>query len=243
MEDKWSRYCTVFGVIELILGTIGSFVLANKLGYSSDTGIFDLERDWILTISIFIGSMFIVGIISIILFAVGSIIDNQIQINVRLERITEMLYSLSKQDSPQINSNFWKCPKCGKRNAAFVGTCDCGAAKPGIAVHADPDIPDLPSGPEEDIDYNSPSEDTVMPANTVQVSGGLLAYGKDIVINCNTLQNAKEITEYLRYLDGQQPDDGLTGLIQQLEILAASEEQYGNRKETAVKIVTDAFKV
>lgn len=30
------------------------------------------------------------------------------------------------QSGPTVNVNFWKCPKCGKINANYVGTCGCG---------------------------------------------------------------------------------------------------------------------
>lgn len=36
----------------------------------------------------------------------------------------------SKERKPDLNAGEWFCPKCGKINAGYVGTCGCGEAKP-----------------------------------------------------------------------------------------------------------------
>lgn len=48
-----------------------------------------------------------------------------------------------KQNGYIANSGFWVCPKCGKENANYVGTCGCGERKP--AITAAPNVSTTPN--------------------------------------------------------------------------------------------------
>lgn len=80
----------------------------------------------------------------IIYFGIGFIIDNQEDIMNKLNsvsnktetHISETNY-LFKDNSPifkdqpskSVPSGEWKCPKCGRVNGNYVGTCGCGTSK------------------------------------------------------------------------------------------------------------------
>ena len=113
--------------IDLILGTIGSIVLAKDLGRTADiylSGVY-YERDWILTICIFFGCFFGVLVLFAVLFSVAEILDAQERLMARLiENKSSMQTPLEKAE------NFWVCPNCGIHNYNSVEICACGTRKP-----------------------------------------------------------------------------------------------------------------
>ena len=36
----------------------------------------------------------------------------------------------NREQKSDLNTGCWTCPKCGKVNASYVGTCGCGVSKP-----------------------------------------------------------------------------------------------------------------
>lgn len=113
--------------IDLILGTIGSIVLAKDLGRTADIFLSSVyyERDWTLTICIFFAGLFGVLVLFAILFSVAEILDAQERLMARLmENKSSMQTLLEKAD------DFWICPSCGTHNSNKVGTCRCGTKKP-----------------------------------------------------------------------------------------------------------------
>lgn len=61
-------------------------------------------------------------IASVVQFIVGAVGLSSVRTYV--DSSSSLSYS-----SDGVKSNFWICPKCGKENAMFVGTCGCGAVK------------------------------------------------------------------------------------------------------------------
>lgn len=113
--------------IDLILGTIGSIVLAKDLGRTADIFLSSVyyERDWTLTICIFFAGLFGVLVLFAILFSVAEILDAQERLMARLmENKSSIQTPLEKAD------DFWICPSCGTHNSNKVGTCGCGTKKP-----------------------------------------------------------------------------------------------------------------
>lgn len=130
------KQCKVIAIIELVLGIIGSFVLAWASGLVLN------ERNWLITIVVFLVSVAVSYSVFVVLFSISEILQNQ-------ERISSRIYSLESSADKQnekltalgCSSLFrdvqgseerksWICPKCGKRNNNYVGTCGCGARKP-----------------------------------------------------------------------------------------------------------------
>ena len=116
--------------IDLIAGTIGSFVLANHFGRTiSNFNLYSsriyYDRDWALTIGIFAGSLFGVLVLFAILMSLAEIREAQEGLagNSSEEQSNNQTRSENTNDS-------WTCPHCGTSNSNKVDTCVCGAKKP-----------------------------------------------------------------------------------------------------------------
>lgn len=58
---------------------------------------------------------------------------SQIQAAADMEKKNSILTSPTKQSTPIQQSkpnDSWYCPRCGKLNQGYVGSCSCGATKP-----------------------------------------------------------------------------------------------------------------
>lgn len=133
----------VLSYINLVLGLIGSFILANKFGksvslYSYYSSKVIYERNWALTLGIFGAGILSTLVLFSILYALSEILDAQ-------ERLYSATYKMSAPSTsmnsntesapihaatPALSASEWVCPKCGKHNSSYVGTCGCGERKP-----------------------------------------------------------------------------------------------------------------
>ena len=129
------QFLHVLAVIELVLGIIGCFVVAYQRGNTIDfvySGKTYFERDWSMTIGIFIGGLISILIVFGILEGMVAILENQEDIYTQL-RTNNNSVSSYMENNPLFNQpkkDEWKCPNCGKINASYVGTCSCGTEKP-----------------------------------------------------------------------------------------------------------------
>ncbi|WP_124066289.1 hypothetical protein [Clostridium sp. E02] len=109
-------------LIELVGGAIASFFFAKFFGVSIlFTG--ETERNWLLTILIFVFALFCTFVNFVILMAIYEILDNQGRI---YEKLNQTTIKLDKQEDNEPSLNKWKCSTCGKYNYNYVGTCSCG---------------------------------------------------------------------------------------------------------------------
>ncbi|WP_077609606.1 hypothetical protein [Clostridium sp. Marseille-P2415] len=115
----------ILAIIELIGGAIAGFFFAKFYGVNILLSG-DLERDWLLTIIIFVFILFCSFISFVILMAIYEILDNQHHI---YEKLTQITAKIDKQVENEPSPNKWKCSKCGKYNMNYVGTCSCGNTK------------------------------------------------------------------------------------------------------------------
>lgn len=117
----------VLAVVELVCGLIGSFLIAK--GSGAEISRFTIQRNWGITIGTFISCSFSVILVFAVIYAIIEVLDNQEAILKRLSS-SEPVGSthLSHLASPT-DASGWKCNKCGKINADYVGTCGCGANK------------------------------------------------------------------------------------------------------------------
>ncbi|MEE3355052.1 MAG: hypothetical protein VZR32_01795 [Candidatus Weimeria sp.] len=124
------------GYANMVLGLIGSFMLASKFGitYRTEDVILGSERNVGLTIAIFIGCMFEVCITSFILLGISSVLENQYSKAAGNQQRSTMLSKLADEVSEKerkdaiINSG-WRCPNCGRKNASSIKVCLCGQEK------------------------------------------------------------------------------------------------------------------
>lgn len=69
--------CKTLAYVELILGIIGSIVLANTFGVKVNYKLSELERDGVMTFAIFLASALCVVTLWAILCAISEILENQ----------------------------------------------------------------------------------------------------------------------------------------------------------------------
>jgi len=111
--------------VELILGVIGSFFTAKAFGMSFVK--MSYERNWPMTIGIFVGSLFCFVILFVIMVAIEEILHNQDTIYKKITEGNADTKAFINSDPTSFDG--WKCSKCGKNNANYVGTCSCGNTK------------------------------------------------------------------------------------------------------------------
>ena len=139
MEDK-GGLCKLLAIIYGILGSIGSIVMANILGKSAEYDFVKREmvseRNWPLTIAIFVGTLLVVAMISVGLYTIGEIYDrvysNAFTANGAIsEKTAEGLAVLAEQAETErtLDAGGWRCPDCNKVNPSYVTTCMCGRSK------------------------------------------------------------------------------------------------------------------
>ena len=121
------QICKYLGYAWLVLGIIGSFILANNLGAGVS------ERDWVLTISVFVAGILSTSAFASILLGIAEILERLESISKKQVASVSDTYShgsaLTRAAEEQ-DKTFWKCPQCGKNNPPYTGTCGCGCSKP-----------------------------------------------------------------------------------------------------------------
>ena len=77
-------------------------------------------------------ALFSTAILSVILLSVGEILERLeiLEINIRdMECKVQSIDSKNSEDENILYNNSWKCPKCGRVNNSYTGTCACGYCK------------------------------------------------------------------------------------------------------------------
>lgn len=130
--------CKALSKIYAVLGGIGAFYLSYSLGRTASIGHYSTsyERDWLLTIAIFLGSALSVAIVSVVLEAVGEIHDRVYYLSysgrTALSSDAEQGLAVLGQEAEAkriVANGGWKCPDCGKANNSYETTCICGKSK------------------------------------------------------------------------------------------------------------------
>ena len=125
-EDlKMEKNCMVMGWIVEVLGLIASFSLAKTFGVSMTYET--LERNWGLTIGIFLGCFLMASAIAFILFGISEALERTHGMEKIVDDLQWKVNKMTEKDEPIPNA--WKCPSCGKQNPNYVGTCSCGQGK------------------------------------------------------------------------------------------------------------------
>ncbi|MBO5166688.1 MAG: hypothetical protein IJ405_01195 [Lachnospiraceae bacterium] len=122
-------FCYVVGCIVMVLGVIGSIVLAASLGVEvsySHYGTLREERNWLLTIVWFGVGVLSTAVVSSILFALSEVLGYLARINNKLTSsdINSVIDSMKLVEGSE-----WRCSRCGRINNKAVGTCACGQSR------------------------------------------------------------------------------------------------------------------
>lgn len=140
--------CKVIAYVNLVLGIIGSIAAAYLGGRSLDTYSrysISYDRNWLLTIAIFLGIMLMVITLYVILMSLVELLEKQEWMESRLLELDmeekekdnssqpSFKASNSKADllraaaSQDVRKNVWVCSECGETNSAASRTCKgCG---------------------------------------------------------------------------------------------------------------------
>lgn len=128
--------CKIIAIVELILGVIGSFILAKGTGINVYAG----ERNWATTIFTFLIGVVVSYVFFVVLYSISEIIDNQEYIMKQLEKHQEKP-NISSANASHSNSSAslfcgtesgttdeegWLCTKCGRLNPNSYSICSCG---------------------------------------------------------------------------------------------------------------------
>lgn len=134
------KQCRVIAVLELVLGILGSFLIAKSAGLNVFTG----KRNWLISIIIFIIGIGFSYLFLIVMYSISEILRNQDQIIEFLEKkesfdtkppaktsnsnnSASLLGSSSKSGFSEEDG--WICSKCGTWNPNSSSRCQCGKSK------------------------------------------------------------------------------------------------------------------
>ena len=89
------KICKYLGCIIEILGVIGSFNLAKVLGMSTKEVLFSthVERDWGITISVFLGGVIVTSALAFLLFGISVVLDRIDYMEYNMSELKTLLYN------------------------------------------------------------------------------------------------------------------------------------------------------
>lgn len=127
------QVCKYLGYSTIVLGIIGSFILAKNLGVEISLSTYaKADRNWLSTIIYFVFGLFCTAVSSSILLGISEILKRLETIRVQETSSGSLLKGIqtvvmSEQPTPK---GYWKCPNCGRNNPSYTGTCGCGQNSP-----------------------------------------------------------------------------------------------------------------
>lgn len=118
-----SKYYKIMAILVAVGGLIFGIVVG-AITKSDNRGNFNA--------GLMIQSWIIADIFSMILFGIGSVLEYLESIK---KSIDDCLHQKSVSSASPVSpiGNEWKCPKCGRINQSYVGSCGCGEQKPNIS--------------------------------------------------------------------------------------------------------------
>lgn len=126
--DVRNFFC-IFGVVCIVLGCIGSIVLAFAMG----TDIHG-ERNGMLTLVVFLVGACASLFWGFLCFAIVQALDCLEGINYNLKKTSDNTQSIGEADQLEkdlSSGKRWKCPECGKIYMSYETSCMvCGISKP-----------------------------------------------------------------------------------------------------------------
>lgn len=146
--------CKILGGIVIVLGVIGTIVLAVAGGKTPDYGSYrvDYDRNWLLTIGYLFAGGLSTAFTATMFYALAEILEDLESVkylqNEVMRNIHDMESIVSNKsgsaDLPSSNVKVsdasssiygfsgdggWTCPECNRKNRSFENSCSCGYYK------------------------------------------------------------------------------------------------------------------
>ena len=136
---KIKSICKALGIITLVLGIIGTIVLAIKFGTTEklvatyDTVSSKTKFDIGTFLIILLGGLLSTAITSSILFGLSKILESMESLEYKINNIKQDIAnektSLVSEKNSVVSTSGWECPNCGTLNPSYVSTCRCGKGR------------------------------------------------------------------------------------------------------------------
>ncbi len=146
--------CRVLGGVALVLGVIGTIVLA-VAGGKMDAYNTSIDRNWPLTIGYLLGGGMFTAFTVTVFFTLAEILETLEGVKYFQNEILGNIHAMDQRSSAVANSsgsvgasdsntnisnatssisNFsdkggWTCPECNRKNRSFENSCQCGYEK------------------------------------------------------------------------------------------------------------------
>ena len=129
----------ILAIITLILGIIGTIVLAIKFGTAEkllatyDSVGYKTTFDAGTFFGILLGGLLSTAITSSMLFGLSKILESLETLEYKVNNLeqgktTEKKNVISDKNSV-VSTSGWECPNCGTLNPSYVSTCSCGKGR------------------------------------------------------------------------------------------------------------------
>lgn len=131
--------CKTLAIVYGVIGAIGTIIVSIIFGKTASIEMYsiDYERNWLLTIAIFLGVGLTVAMVTAALYTLGEIYDrvysSSFSENSSISAETARgLAALGKEEEEKemLASGGWKCPApCNKVHPSYETSCLCGKSK------------------------------------------------------------------------------------------------------------------
>lgn len=125
------KLCNMLSKFIIVWGGVGSIIAAIVFGKETTVsvyGVVETERNWGLTIGIFLATLISVFLLFVIFAALAEVLENQDHILYNQSKYTDNKASTEKQGTNiSTKKDMWVCPHCGTSNSSTQHECkDCG---------------------------------------------------------------------------------------------------------------------
>lgn len=109
--------CNVLAFIVGLLGLVGSIWLA-----------FNRGGNWFNASLWFILGCLSTTLVTVIFMGIAEILEKLENLGYKMGEISKTVNEIKDSSSEDIEDK-WKCPKCGRLNENYTGSCACGASR------------------------------------------------------------------------------------------------------------------
>lgn len=131
---KMKSICKTLGIITLVLGVIGTIILAFKFGTAEklvstyNTVSYKTKFDIGTFLIILLGGLLSTAITSSMLLGMNKLLESIETLEYKINNLQAKKTPNSEKNSV-VSTSGWECPNCGTINPSYVSTCSCGKGR------------------------------------------------------------------------------------------------------------------